>query len=291
MEKTLYLNANSGATVRLDGPSLWIDYPHRSGQRIPGREVSMVVVIGNVIIQAGAITYFANREVPVVFIDHYGIAEAMVLSLSQKNRSHYKEQSELAKSNYFIKILEKVLNEKKLQVMGKVRKKIDKRFGLTVDSDINAINCDYIIAKVVNGDRLKFKLIERIVRSLFIAKVFEQLAKARLDPNIGIFGRKRYLSLVYDIADIFHPEIYLQTIQFFDSKSNEPLIEKIKEGYKVAEVGMRNIVERFENKLAFVNEIILEIIEHIIKQIENRQNFKSICCGIQYENFRDLPTI
>lgn len=79
MERTLYLNEVPGLRVNRDGPSLWIERRGSAGRRVPVRLVRRVLIAGNVALDTGSLTAFAERGVPVAFLNRAGEPVAMVI--------------------------------------------------------------------------------------------------------------------------------------------------------------------------------------------------------------------
>lgn len=79
MERTLYLNEHPGLRVSRDGPSLWIEQRGSAGRRVPVRLIRRVLIAGNVALDTGSLTAFAERGVPITFLSRDGEPLATVI--------------------------------------------------------------------------------------------------------------------------------------------------------------------------------------------------------------------
>jgi len=127
MGRTLYLNENRGLRVRRDGPSIWIHWVERSGQRVPVRLISRVVIIGNVKLEAGAITLFTKNDIPVIFMSCSGEEEAVAIPYNHRLAKHYGEQKILFDAPENEKRYENWVETKRMVIQVNMLKRLQKK--------------------------------------------------------------------------------------------------------------------------------------------------------------------
>lgn len=79
MERTLYLREHPGLRVSRDGPSLWVEQRGVAGRRVPVRLIRRVLIAGNIAMDTGSLTAFAERGVPVTLLNREGRPVATVV--------------------------------------------------------------------------------------------------------------------------------------------------------------------------------------------------------------------
>jgi len=93
MEKSLYLTAHSTLQVKRDGPSLWIEQKGQAGSRVPARLIRRVLIKGNVALDAGSLTLFAERGIPVTFLSPEGRPVGTLLGVADGDAQRQARQA------------------------------------------------------------------------------------------------------------------------------------------------------------------------------------------------------
>lgn len=265
MDKTLYINESSKAIVRCDGPSLWINYPDKSGQRIPVTEVAKVVIIGNVRLDAESITLFTERNIPVVFMTHNGRKYSVALPFNHRIPKHHKEQRVFYRrfNNIYRYYNWARTRRKVIQVY--MLKRLFKKISKKPPKDIGEGNYQIIIKEFLPANAKETKTVKEVIKNLFMTLITKCLLNVDLDPHLGVINRWHNYGLVLDICYILDAEIDMQTIQFFNSKIDiSLLLGKNNYGdYFLTDDGMRDVVLRFENRQDAITDMINSIIDDI----------------------------
>lgn len=264
MKRSLYLNDNmNGLTVLRDGPSVWIKQRAVAGRRLPIRLISRVVIIGNVKIDAMAITLFAENNIPVIFMHRSAKEVAVVIPYNHKLPVHYEEQKALLQSEKHIEKYTNWAKTKRMTIQLKALYRFFKDRSFKSYNEIGEGNYQLIL-KNLKPSEDRWNVVTDIIANLLRGLIIERLLKADLDPHTGVIHRRHNFGLALDICYIMGAEVDIQALQFFRSKGSESwLLKKSPGGFEVTSEGLKNIIHRFENK----NAILIEMIENIIDEI------------------------
>ncbi|MCX8028365.1 MAG: CRISPR-associated endonuclease Cas1 [Thermodesulfovibrionales bacterium] len=265
MNKTLYINESSKAIVRCDGPSLWIRYPNKSGQRIPVTEIGKVVIIGNVRLDAESITLFTERNIPVVFMTQNGKKYSVAVPFNHHIPKHHKEQRIFYTSFNNVYRYYNWAKTKKSVIQFYMLKRLFKKISKKAPTDIGEGNYQIIIKDFLPPNAKKIGAVKEVIKNLFMTLITNCLLNVDLDPHLGVINRWHNYGFVLDICYILDAEIDMQTIQFFNSKiDNSLLLSKNNYGdYFLTDEGMREVVIRFENRQDAITDMINSIIDDI----------------------------
>lgn len=127
----------------------------------------------------------------------------------------------------------------------------------------------------------RYHLILGIVHGLFLEMVIARLKTSGLEPDMGILHHRQRMGLALDICYILEPEQHLQTIQALRSRNLQSLFGK--DG--ISPEGLRNIVQRFENKLPRLKVLTDAVIRNIIEAIEELE--REGCIRLRYRGTGD----
>ncbi len=267
MERSLYLNDNmKGLTVLRDGPSVWIKDRSIAGRRVPVRLVSRVVIIGNVKIDAMAITLFAENNIPVIFMKRTGEEVAVVIPYNHKLPIHYEEQKILLQSE---KNIEKYTNRaktKRMTLQLRALYRFFKNKGFKFYNEIGEGNYQ-IILKNLKPSEDKWQVVTDIIANLLRGLIIERLIKAHLDLHTGVIHRRHNFGLALDICYIMGAEVDMQALKFFSSPESANWIIKKSGRLELTGPGIQNIIHRFENKRLILTDIVEGIIDEIFELI------------------------
>jgi len=266
MDRTLYLNENKGLRVFRDGPSIWVKEEGRSGRRIPARLVGRVVIIGNLKLEAGVITLFTDKDIPVTFINHRGDAVAVAIPYNHQLPRHYEEQKVFLEAEENIERFKGWLYAKRKEAQINVVKRLSKRVaGLFVVNGFREKDYRRIVDLLKPSKDECWKVAYEVVSNLFREMVIGCIVKADLDPHLGVLHRRHNFSLALDMCHILEPEIEMQCIQFLRTAEEMIYIVRDQSGRFVSKEGMRDIIHRFENRRKYLFETVEKLIDDIFE--------------------------
>ncbi len=266
MGKTLYLNESAGDLyVKRDGPSVWITARETAGRRVPARLLSRVVVMGNIKLDARAITLFAENDIPVVFMDNSAEETAMALPYNHRLPSHYDEQKVFLESEENTGRYEKWAQAKRTVFQMDVLRKLAPSLSGLLTFGIGEGNYQQVLSELKPKSEDKWSVITGIINSLFRGLIMEHVLKADLDPHTGVIHRRHNFGFVLDICYIVGAESDIQAVQFFRAERKVSLMEKRQNAWRVAEPGMRDIIHRFENKRVRLSNLVGTVIDEIFE--------------------------
>lgn len=267
MERSLYLNDNlRGLTVLRDGPSVWIKDRATAGRRIPVRLVSRVTVIGNVRIDSGAITLFAENNIPVIFMHRTGEEIAVVIPYNHRLPTHYEEQKVLLQSEENIQRYTHWAKKKRMTIQLKVLSRFFKNRAFRFYNEIGEGNYQLIL-KNLKPEEPKWLVVSELITNLLRGLIIERLMKADLDPHTGVIHRRHNFGLALDLCYIMGAEVDMQASQFFRSPESTTWMIKKSDRLELTGQGIKNIIHRFENKRLIVTEIVEGIIDELFELI------------------------
>lgn len=265
MGRTLYLNENRGLRVLRDGPSIWIKWMDRSGQRVPVRFVSRVVVMGNVKLESAAITLFTENNIPVVFMNHRGEELAVTIPYNHRLARHYEEQKVFLETKEKIERYTKWDETKRMVIQTGVLRRLFPEIACKIRYGLGDGNYQRLISRVKPPEENKWVVVTGIVGNLFRGLIIEHLLRAGIDPHLGILQRRHNFGLALDICYIMEAESDMQSLQFFRYARSRPYIERKGNSWTVTDIGMRNITQRFENRREALSNIIESIIDELFE--------------------------
>ncbi|MBI4847727.1 MAG: CRISPR-associated endonuclease Cas1 [Nitrospirae bacterium] len=268
MGRTLYINQTSKPVIFRDGPSIWVEEEGKAGRRIPARLVGRVIIIGNVKLDSGTITLFAENNTPITFMNNRTDETAVVIPYNHRLPDHYKEQKIFLDSKENIEHFEQWANSKRaLLQMALLRRFLPKlmpRFETVGFGEGNYQEILKTLRKV--GDR-KWLAANGIINNIFRNMIVEHMIKSGLDPHLGVLHRRHNFGLALDLCYIMSGMSDLQTLQFFHTCKDNNFIEKDRENWFVTDAGIRNIIHRFENRRAAMQEKVENILDELFALI------------------------
>jgi CRISPR associated protein Cas1 len=263
MGRTLYLNECRGLRVLRDGPSIWISRSDRAGQRVPVRLISRVIIIGNVKLDSGVITLFTDHDVPVVFMGYSGNETAVAIPYNHRLAKHYSEQQVFLDGHEHIERYITWADTKRMVIQVETLNRIFKRADGKLRFGLGDGNYQMILSRLRPVDEEQWCVVTGIVNNIFRGMIIERLLRADLDPHLGVLHRRHNFGLALDICHIMGAESDIQAVQFFRCPGQKPCIGKKGNSWAVTAEGMRNIIQRFENR----REALANIVELIIDEL------------------------
>lgn len=265
MGRTLYLSENKGVRVMQDGPSVWVKWMDNSGQRIPVRLVSRVVIIGNVKIDSGAITLFTENDVPVVFMNHSGGEVAVAIPYNHRLAKHYEEQKVFLETPENSGRYRKWAETKRMVIQVDVLKRLFRKIDYEIRFGVGEGNYQELLASLKPSDEDRWLTVSGVIANLFRGIIIECLIKADLDPHIGVLHRRHTFGLALDLCYVMGGESDLQGLQFFRSPFVELYMKRRDGQWRLTETGMKNIIQRFENRRAALTNMVEMVIDELFE--------------------------
>ncbi|MBI4843626.1 MAG: CRISPR-associated endonuclease Cas1 [Nitrospirae bacterium] len=264
MGRTLYINQNNKPVLSRDGPSILVREEGKAGRRIPVRLVGRVIIIGNVKLDSGSITLFADNNTPVTFMNNAAEETAVVIPYNHKLPDHYKEQKIFFETPENIARYKKWADAKRALLQRSfIRKFIAQDSILLAISVMNETDYQHELIKLRKVGERKWQFANCIVNNLFRSLIIEKLITNGLDPHLGVVHRRHNFGLALDICYIMGGLSDIQTLQFINSCGNKNLLVKEKDNWAVTGEGMKEIVHRFENRRPHLQESMDNIIDEL----------------------------
>jgi CRISPR/Cas system-associated endonuclease Cas1 len=265
MGRTLYLNENRGLRVRRDGPSVWMHWMDRSGRRVPVRLVSRVVIIGNVKIEAGAVTLFTENDIPVVFMNYAGEEVAVAIPYNHRLAKHYEEQKVYLATPESGERFMKWVETKRMVIQVDVLRRLVKKMAYGLRFGLGEGDYQELLSRLKTVGEEQWLGVTGAVTNLLRAQVIEHLLRADLDPHLGVMHRRHNFGLALDICHILSAEVDMQGIQFFRSGNEKVFLERKGGGWTLTGSGMRNLIQRFENRRAALDATVEIVIDELFE--------------------------
>jgi len=261
MEKTLYLVEKKEIKIRRDGPSLWIEMDGKAGRRVPVRLIEQVIIMGSIEISTDVITLFSEENVPVTFLNRRGREIAVALPYNHKMARHSPEQNIfLSHETNTMQFLAWVRSKRRRIQLNVIRRLSEDLFIQYREKGFREEDYRSVIQRQIAVSPVKWNIVMNVIAGLFRELVMARLLKAGLDPHKGVMHRRHNFGLALDLCHILSPEGDMQCIQFFKKqKWNVFFIEK----NSLHQEGIRNIIQRFENR----KDALLEMTEKLIDGI------------------------
>ena len=271
MGRTLYISQTNKPEIIRDGPSIWVKEDGKAGRRIPVRLVGRVIIIGNVMLDSGAITLFADNNIPITFMNRRTEETAVVIPYNHRLANHYREQRMLLDSNENIAHYEEWANAKRaLLQLGFIKKFLPHRFNILRKKGFGEGNYQEILKGIKKVSEEKWLVVNSVITDIFRNMIIEGLIKADLDPHLGVVHRRHNFGLALDICYIMGGESDIQTLQFFRTDENRSLIVNENKDWFITDEGIKNIVHRFENRRSDLRgklEIIIDELFDLMREI------------------------
>ncbi len=266
MDKTLYLSeGSSNLVVKRDGPSIWITRDNKAGQRIPARLVSRVVIIGNVMLDAGALTLFSENDIPVVLMNRSAEELAVTMPCSHRLPLHYRTQKTVFEKDAYISRYEEWAFNWHLSIEIRVLRRLYPQFKGLLPFRIHDKDYAEVLSYLRPRDEEKSDIVRRFVNNLFRGLIIEQLLRNELDPHLGVIHKHYAFGLVLDICHLLAAEQDMQCLQFFRCSAIEkPALDKNYRVRNVTDSVIQSIVHRFENRRAEISKLTGNIVSELI---------------------------
>lgn len=264
--KNLYLNESRGLEILRDGPSIWIRQEGKAGRRIPARLIGRVVIIGNLKLEAGAITLFTENDIPVTFMNLRGEEVAVTLPYNHQLPRHYEEQKAFLETEKNIQqVKDWILAERRLiqlEIMNRLSKAAAAVF---TSKGFRESDYQAFIGGHIKGGQESWKVVNGLVSNLFREMIIANLIQADLDPHMGILHRRHNFGLALDICHIMGAAEDLQAIQFLKLSKDRASMCKSPQGWAVTKEGMKEIIHRFENRKKALHETLGRILDGLFE--------------------------
>jgi len=249
MGRTLYINQTGKPVIYRDGPSIWVKEEGKAGRRIPARLVGRVIIIGNVKLDSGTITLFAENNTPITFMNNTTNETAVVIPYNHRLPDHYKEQMIFLDCPKNVERYLGWADKKRAFLQTNLIWKYAPKLAAAIRKDwIGEGNYQIVLKDLRKVGERKWLFVSGIINNIVRNLIVEKLIGNGLDPHLGVVHRRHNFGLALDICYIMGGLSDIQTLQFFISCKERSLIEKAGAHWIVTDEGMKNIVHRFENR-------------------------------------------
>ena len=232
-----------------DGPSLWIREKDKAGTRVPARLVNMVFIVGNIKMDAGTLTLFAENNTPVTFMNRRGEAIGVVMPYNHMLSDHHDEQKSFLQRDENIEAFKKWIISQRRKTQLAVMKKINWE---TAQDFLSKGFRDHDYTDIINSHRcskeVEWKTVYGVVNNLTMEMIIREIISSNLDPHMGIISRNCNFGFALDLFKIMEPEADLMTTQFFTSCRWHEFVLNTEKKCILTKDGWRNVVHRFENR-------------------------------------------
>lgn len=268
MGRTLYINQTAKPEIKRDGPSIWVKEEGKAGRRVPARLVGRVIIIGNVRLDSGTLSLFADHKAPITIMNGRAEETAVVIPYNHRLPDHYKEQKVLLHSEGTINHYQQWADSKRalihLRMLKQYVPKLER--DLTMKG-FGEGNYQEILKKVRRVHERKWMSVNGFITGIFRNMIIEALIDAGLDPHLGVIHRRHNFGLALDICYIMGGESDMQTIRFFRSANIPELLINNKGEWEITDAGIRSVAHRFENKRVETKEKLDSILDELFDLI------------------------
>ncbi|MEK6673967.1 MAG: CRISPR-associated endonuclease Cas1 [Nitrospirota bacterium] len=266
MEKSLYLNESRGLEILRDGPSIWIRQEGKAGRRIPARLIGRVVIIGNLKLEAGAITLFTENDIPVTFMNMRGEETAVTIPYNHNLPRHYEEQKIfLETENNIQRVKNWIFAERRLLQLETMKRLSKGAAAVFTSKGFRESDYQRFIDAYIKGGQESWKIVNGVVSNLFREMIIGSLIEADLDPHMGVLHRRHNFGLVLDICHMMGAAEDLQSLQFLRLCKDKAYMLKSQQGQSVTKEGMKDIIHRFENRRKALYETLGRILDDLFE--------------------------
>jgi len=223
-----------------------------------------VIIIGNVKLDSGTITLFAENNTPITFMNNRTDETAVVLPYNHRLPDHYKEQKIFLETTENIDHFVQWANSKRaLLQMALLRRFLPRLMPRFETLGFGEGNYQEIVRTLRKVSERKWVIVNGIITNILRNIIVEHLIESGLDPHLGVIHRRHNFGLALDICYIMGGLSDLQTLQFYNSGKGLTLLEKDRDQWFITDAGMRNIVQRFENRRAAIEVKIENILDEL----------------------------
>ncbi len=265
MGRTLYLSETDKFRAVADGPSIWIDWEHRAGHRIPLRLISRCIIVGNIQLDSALISVLAANNIPIIFTNASGHELAIALPYNHKLPQHWREQRVFLETKKNRERYVAWARIKRMTIQLNLIRKLFPNRAKKYHRDIDEDDYRQMISFFKPKEEAKWDTIKGFIENLFRGVLIESLIKSELNLNLGIIHRYHNFGLVLDFGYILEALIDEQCIQFFRLKKDYKLLEKKEKTWHLTRDGLKEIIHRFENKKDDITNIIENTLEEFFQ--------------------------
>ncbi|MBI5639748.1 MAG: CRISPR-associated endonuclease Cas1 [Nitrospirae bacterium] len=264
MGKTLYLSEGSKALhVHRDGPSVWITAKERAGQRIPARLISRVVIIGNVLLDAGAVTLFTEQKIPVVFMSRCAEEVAVAMPCNQMFPALHTDQKIFLDNEQRMRKYKDWAEARRVMVERNMLSRLYRQLAGALKYRMAEKDYQEVLSYLKPSNEEKWEVVKAFVDNLFRCLIIEHIIASELDPHLGVLHRGWKFGLARDIGHILEAERDLQCLQFFKSSVEKPAVDRKYRVCNITDSVIKNIIHRFENRRGEISRMIAETLIEI----------------------------
>lgn len=264
MQRTLYINENNGLVVKRDGHSLWIEENHMAGRRVPARLINSIVIRGNVKLDAGVITLFAEHGVPVSFLSRDGAVCATVITARPEHSSVKEKMLRLKRDDERReRVREWLCSSRRSLMVAHVRDMLPERlFRIVEDKGLRDADYKECIERNISGaDRARASAVAAAIDAFLHGLALKTTLDAGLDPHAGFAHLHGDFGFVRDLCYALAAEKDRQVAGFLKSKSGASCFETAGRNCRLSDQGMKEAVLCFENRKSMVRVELERLID------------------------------
>jgi len=272
MGRTLYLTETNKFRAMADGPSIWIAWENKAGQRIPLRLISRCVIVGNIQLETSLISLLVTNNIPIIFTNLAGEELAIALPYNHRLPKHWREQKIFIESKKNRERFVQWAKIKRMTLQLLILKRLLPQRLKQFNREIGEGDYQQIIEPLKPKESEKWKITKSFIENLFRTLIVEQLNQAGLNLNLSVIHRFHHFGLVLDFIYLLEPLVDEQAIQFFKNCRNYLCFNREGAFLALNKEGIKNIISRFENKKDEIENIIVNTIDelfHLMRELRS----------------------
>ncbi|MDH7514065.1 MAG: CRISPR-associated endonuclease Cas1 [Clostridiales bacterium] len=261
MGRTLYLTETEKFRCTADGPSIWIDWEKRAGQRVPLRLISRCIIVGNIHLESGLICLLASNNIPIIFTNASGHELAIAVPYNHHLPRYWRDQRVFLETRKnrerfidWARIKRMVLQLSLLRLLFPERAN-------TFIRDISERDYQELVSSFKPREEAKWKTVKRFIENLFRSLIIESLVEAKLNLDLGIIHRYHNLGLALDFGYVLEPRVDEQGIEFFRDTRGNALLLKQERTWCLTKEGVKEAIQRFEKKREENEDVIANTLD------------------------------
>ena len=234
--------------------------PGKAERRVPARLIGRVVIVGNIEMESGVVTLFAQQGTPVLFLDSKDSRPAITLLCDERGPQRWTRQHYLFRrppsSERFSMWLE---SRRRLSIIKTVRR-LSPRLGKKFQREGFREKHYQALLKPLGRNNPRWRVLVGMLRAMTLEFVIPFLERAKLDPHCGILHRGEDFGLALDFCWVLEPELHYQALRFFKDPSRRGGLPWRPQGDE-----MREVIQRFENRKGYLSSEVQALVDEIIE--------------------------
>ena len=234
--------------------------PGKAPQRVPARLIGRVVIVGNVPMESGVVTLFAEQGTPVLFLDSKGSRPAIALLADERGPQRWRRQHLLFRRPPTSERLRMWMRSRRRVTTIRVIRRLSPRLGKALQREGFRDGHYEAILKPLKRNNPRWQVLVGMLRAMFLELVIPLLERAKFDPHCGVLHRGDDFGLAQDVCWVLEPELHLQALRFFRDPSRRGGLPWRPEGEE-----MREVVLRFENQKEHLQSEVQSLLDELVE--------------------------